>query len=236
MTIPPSLLPVRTGTRVILDPGDKPVYSIVQETDARTAIARGLKEYIEQLEWNAYGGRLLRFKHVYDTWPQSEEKAEYPSAAVAAVGKGNYDASRLTPGAYESTVEGKALIKTSEMTIDVQLGIWATDTKERMWLVAMLEDKLSPTDFMYGLRLELPHYFGARATYEPFDMAYDDSPENAMKRSRLATITLHGAMSVLRLAQLPGMRPMPGTQIVEQDSDFEVPGDGVTQVFRGQTG
>ncbi len=232
MAVPAPPLPPQRGTRVIKAADDlRPAFSINQETDARTAIARGLKEYLEQLFYQASGGRQVHFRHVFDTWAQAESNAEYPSAAVVARGEGVYDASKFTPQ-VESAAEGLGVVQTSELRIDADVGVWATDNKERMALVAMLERDLVPTEFMYGLRLELPHYFNARAEYELASMNYVDSAEDAMRRHRRAMLLVHATMPVLRLVKLPKMLPS-GSILAQPGSGpgFLTPGGGVTGVF-----
>jgi hypothetical protein len=79
----------------------------------------------------------------------------------------------------------------------------------------MLERDLCPVDFMYGLLLELPHYFNARAIYEPFDSAYEDSAEDATRRYRRAVITLHSNVTVLRVVDYPEALPRVRAETVE---------------------
>jgi hypothetical protein len=221
-----------TFTRPILSADDRQTpFTLVRQTDARTAVARGLKEYLLQLSYAADGGRLVKFNRVLDTWAPAEDKLLYPSAAVIAVGPGVYEASRLTPNA-NTPVENEALVQTSELNIDLNIEIMASDSAQRMALVAMLEDALTPTDYSYGLRLELPHYHNARATYEPKTIFYDDNPDEALRRHRKALILVSCCMPVLRVANLPLMRPR-GVVFLEPDPNATF--SGSVDVFSGAT-
>lgn len=207
MDSPLPTTPPPGATKLVTDPDEQMVLTTYQETDARTAVTRGLKEYITGLRWEAPGGRLLKFEATYDTWPQAEKDIVFPSALVAVEGPGNYDASKFTPGVMAKPVDGYGIVQTAEFVADIKIGVWGTDNKARMGLVSMLEAFLSPTEFMYGLRLELPHYFNNRATYEPMTMAYEDSSEASIRRHRISVIMVRSSMSMLRLVQLPAMKP-----------------------------
>ena len=196
------------GTRAILRAGDIWVPSIVQETDCRTALTRGLAEYISQLyiDWN--GGRQFAFRRVFDAWAEPEDEADYPSCAIYSDADGLYDASKFTsgdPGARVQLPSGEYLISSCEFVLDIQIDVWATDSVQRMGLVAMLERDLDPTDFRYGLLLELPHYFNERASFEKTSMRYIDNEDAAQRRIRRAQITVTGRVPVIRLASLPDM-------------------------------
>ena len=201
---PPPPPPPPGGARLVSAPGTAPTLTLRQESDARTAACRGLKEYVEQLEWAMPGGRLLRFARVLDTWASAEVEARYPSAIVEAGPDGDYDAARFTPVAEEDRVEGRVLVQTCEFRGELRVGVWATDSKERAGLVAMLESRLmAPTLWMFGTMLELPHYFGVRATYEPVGVSYDDSSENALRRHRVATVRVRCSMPMVAVTDVP---------------------------------
>jgi len=188
----------------VTDSGTAPTLSLRQDSDARTAVCRGLAEYIEQLEWTMPGGRLLRFAKVFDTWAGAEDQAKYPSAIVEAAPDGEYDGARFTPAADDADVEGSSLVQTCELKTELRVGVWATDRKERSGLVAMLEARLiAPTTWMYGTMLELPHYFGVRASYEPTGVSFDDTSESALRRYRVATMRVRAAMPMVVVAKIP---------------------------------
>lgn len=68
------------------------------ETDAHTALTRGLAEYMRQLEAIADGGKDVRFKIVTPDFPDAEGGEDYPSAGVWSPSTGLYDATGFAPG------------------------------------------------------------------------------------------------------------------------------------------
>jgi len=200
------LLPAEGQTRLILAPDDAQVLTNLRVTDCRTALTRGVKEYIEQLRI-VINGRESRFKHVLETYAESEQPAEYPGACIYAPGDGTYDASNLTP--IERDLDsGLALFKSAEYSLDILVELWASDPKQRMALVAMLEDAFDPVDFMTGFVLELPHYHNVRAIYEKRSCTYEDIGDQAQRRWRKAIFTINGTVSQLRSlnAKLPRLQ------------------------------
>lgn len=192
-----------------------------RETDARTALTRALKEYVEHLSVVAYGGREIRFNHVEETWAQHEQEAQRPAAAIYTAADGAYDASRLTPGIFAKLSDGTQLMSSCEFVVDLLLEAWCTDPEQRSAFVQMLEDAFNPLDWMYGFRLTLPHYFNVRAEYELKSVAYPDSEEEALQRHQKAVFTLTGRVPVLQLVRYPANRTRARVTVV--DSPFEDP-------------
>lgn len=200
-----------TDVTPVLRPDVPPTITNRHETDARTALTRGLARYLAGLEFDGGAGRILAFQgRVFESYADPETQAQFPSAVVLSDQPALYDASRLTPGApvdrLPSTPEGNALLSTSELTLDLTLDVWATENRSRSALVAGLEQALSPTDWMYGLRLDLPFYFGARAGYELLSVQYIDSEDSATRRYRRASLVVSGRVPVYRIVPLPVAR------------------------------
>lgn len=200
-----------TDVTPVLRPDVPPTITNRHETDARTALTRGLARYLAGLVFEGGAGRILAFQgRVFESYADPETQAQFPSAVVLSDQPALYDASRLTPGApvdrLPSTPEGNALLSTSELTLDLTLDVWATENRSRSALVAGLEHALSPTDWMYGLRLDLPFYFGARAGYELQSVQYIDSEDSATRRYRRASFVVSGRVPVYRIVPLPVAR------------------------------
>lgn len=214
----PGQPPVGGPSRLVL-PGEPHLFTINRECDARTALTRGLADFMGAMTTQGPGGRPLGFKKVFPVWAQPEDVAEYPSATVLASGQGNYDGSRFTPGRgprVTADPDTRYLISAAEFTVDMQVELWCTDPKERASIVAMLEDQLlAPLDERYGFILELPHYFNARAQYEPSALSYDDNEENSLRRYRKAVMTVRGQVPVLRLRNLPNAKISARTTVEE---------------------
>lgn len=214
--------------RLITAAGQPIAYTANQETDARTALARGLSEYLEQLIFHApVGGRELRFDKVLDTWAEPEDEAKFPRAIVGASGVGVYDASKFTPGPPTSRArlaapDGRYLMSACAFVQDLTLEVWTNDPSARRLIVAGLESAFNPVDWMYGFQLELPFYFNERAVYALKDMAYLDSEQDAMRRYRKAVFTISGEVPVVNVFSYPLMKPR--FHLDEIGPDVVIPG------------
>lgn len=216
--------PPQGATRVLLDPNEKTVWTANRETDCRTALTRGVKEYIEQLRMVALGGREALFKQVLQTWAEPEMPAKYPSAIVYGA-EGKYDASAFTPGinAKMRVPDGRFIAQLAEYVATLTVEIWSTDPQERVNLVMLLEDAFNPTDFMFGFRLALPHYFNAKGTFEMTALAYQDTEEEAKRRYRRAVFTLEGRVPLIRLASFPLAKAEAQVDVVDSAGEFSDP-------------
>lgn len=198
-----SPFPVTTqvGTKLISRSGTKEQLTLNRETDCRTALTRGLAEYLSQLSINFADGRQLYLKNVLSSWAEPEDPAFYPAALVTSNGPGDYDMSKFAPNTPASAVfpDGQRLVIGSEFMLDMTIDLWATDPPSRAGLVAMIEDGLVPVDWRYGALLELPHYYNARGTYELLNSVYVDGDLPGMQRYRRASITVRGHVSQIRV-------------------------------------
>lgn len=211
----PSISDGREGpgnTKLITEEGIIQVWSANRETDARTALSRGLAEYVQglQIEFNR---ATYTFARVFENWAAPEDNATYPSAVVYATGEGSYDSSGFTPkinrrdrvpdhinGGFDPK-NGRYVQTASELVQDVTVEIWANDTQERQALVAMLEDAMVPVDWRYGPLLEFPHYHNARASFEKLSLTYDDTEIDAIRRYRRATMIIRGKVPVVKIVR-----------------------------------
>jgi len=198
----------KTATLVV-DSEAQAVRTAYCEVDSRTALTRGLADYLATISGTVPGGRELRFAAVFDTWAEAEKSAVYPAALARSEGPGMYDASRFVPGISERDKidANNYLLQISEYTMYVVVELWSTDIAARLGLVKMCEDAFNPVDFMYGFKLELPFYYGLRATYALKSSIYSDSEETAIQRYRQATFTLEGQVPVVRLVTYPDATP-----------------------------
>lgn len=195
--------------RLITDANYKQTRTTIRETDARTALTRGLAQYLRTMEYNDPYGRQLRFNQVFETWAEPEDEALYPSAAIYSAEDAMYDMSKFTPAVNHkeriALPDGRYLVTMSEMVLPITLDVWANDPTGRMDLVGLMEDVLSPVDWRYGVLLELPHYFNERGTYELMSSKYIDDEDSAKRRIRRATFVLKGRVPVVRLAAYPAI-------------------------------
>lgn len=203
------LPPTSASVRLITKADDEQSWTDRRETDARTAILRGLSEYLSQLTYVAEGGREISFKNVFDSWAEPEDEAVYPSAVVRSDAEGKYDDSSLsiTVNSKIRVPDGRFVVSPCEYVLDIMIIMWATDPIERSDIFQMVEDAMNPVDYMYGFKLELPFYFNARAQYELMSGTYDDAPDSALQRYRRGSMSVRANVPVVRLVELPGAKP-----------------------------
>jgi hypothetical protein len=203
------LVPVRGKSRLITEVDDPEVLTVERQTDCRTAILRGMREYLEQLQVAWPGGRTSRFVRVVEEFAAPEQLEKYPAASVHGPGTGKYDASRMSPRVL-AVGDGKQnlyLQQASELVQPFVIEAWTTDKVERMAIAAMLEDALDPVEWMYGARIELPHYFNLRATYEKLTVAYDETGDDPARRWRRVVMEVTGTLVQAKLVgQIMPMR------------------------------
>lgn len=209
-----------TATKLILTPTEQQVLVYKRETDARTGLARGLAEYFKKLSVQ-YEGKELRFKRCFHTWAEPEVDAVFPSLCVWAVQDGAYDDSSFTPAINEQLAitdrPGQFFSKPTELIQDLTIDAWVSGVNERVALTQMMETAMFPVGWMYGFRLQLPHYHGAHAVYEPLSINYVDDDRSAQNRIRRVNITVRGRVPLLR-----PMSPIGQTAVVPAEISLQV--------------
>lgn len=193
----------RPSSTLVRDPETRPQLTGYRETDVHTALARGLAEYLAQQSIEV-GGRKLQLT-TYTTWAEPEDAIRYPAAAVGAAA-GSYERG-FTPQVMQTVDKKVRLVAFSEFAQELSVEVWATDPKERSYLTAMVEEALNPVEWMYGMRLILPFYHGAVATYELLTSQYLDSSDDAMAKYRRVQFTLNGNVTAYRLLDFPDSNP-----------------------------
>ncbi len=200
-------------TTLVADPETKPTYTASQETDARTALTRGLAEYLGQnLTFTLLpSGRHVFLEKTFAEYADPEDDAVYPSACVWSDGEQVYDPSGFTPrvlgDARLPAPDGRWLVHVSNVVVPVRVDIYCSDKEERMALMAAAERILFPLDDHNGFILQLPHYFGLRGSYTLTRASYIDDEEASLRRFRRATISLDARVAVVRLGNVPIARP-----------------------------
>lgn len=206
---PRLLEPIAGKTRLVTRPNVKEVLTADRETDSRTAVLRALAEYLEPLEIVAAGGRASRFLKVHHAWAEPEVPKVFPAAVVLAPDQARYDdrAFSQTTIAIGDPADRIAIRAAAELSMPITVEAWCSDPKERMALVAMLEDAFDPTDWMSGFLLEMPHYHGSRASFLKTGVSYVDGQDSAQKRWRLAVVTLEATATQYRfVGKVPALQ------------------------------
>lgn len=195
-------------TELVRRPDEKQRTTFVHTVDPRTALARGLKEYIEPISVIAEGGRQLRFEQVQHTWSEPEVPGKFPACSIVSIGDGEYDTDAYSWPEMVADGSGRFVRKTSELVQEFQVVVWTTDPVARYGFVSELETRFSPFDWMLGFRLRLPFYYGMHCDYKAGSVVYDDQATDAQRRWRRAMITVMGHCSVLvPVGDLPRMDP-----------------------------
>lgn len=213
-TIPPREFSSKPGTAPMLDdclirtPAEAAIRSFTEnrETDSRTALKRGLANYLMSLPQFIHPThqRKVKLQKIYDVWPDQEEKTEYPSAIVYSTEKHPYEAAGFTPSIDPACkVDATTyLVKYAEVSFNMVIDILANDPEERVCLAMQMENALNPVDWMCGFQLELPHYHNLRGVYKLMDGNYPDDEPSAFTRNRHLTYTINGQVSAVRLKKL----------------------------------
>lgn len=199
----------RDPAALVVDRSARVVYTTRCECDARTALSRAVADYVASLSIAGPGGRAVSLAAVHAEWAEPDERAVFPYACVDAAGDQAYDSNSFTPGVglapQVHLPPDTYLVHTSNLAVAMRVGVWATDNEERSAIVRALEDAMWPVEFMGGFRLDMPHYFGARAEFVARRATYADDEVNSLRGYRRATITLDASGPVIRLKRIPRM-------------------------------
>ena len=202
-------LPARARTRLVLHPQEREQLPRFNDScDSRTAVARGLMEYLQGLQVQAVGGRFFDIKSANETWAQAEQQAEYPALAIVPEGPGEYQATTLTSGLGPQipAPDGRWPSTRGTFSQSLRIELYTNDPKSQAAISFAIEQAFAPVDWMYGFRLVLPHYFGAIARFEPLDIAYPDTAESAMERLRTVVWHVRADVALIALRTYPTIR------------------------------
>lgn len=206
---------------LVAAPGAAQPLTANKETDARTAIMRGLEEYVQStVVAEPQGGRQVKFKAVFNTWPDTMDEAQYPSAIVYSPDdKAIYDASRFAPVIDPSTQVATSpsgntyAVPMSEFISKVTVEIRCADRFEREAFMSACEDAFNPVDYQYGFVLQLPHYFNQRAQYELLTSKYHDSEVDVTRRFRVGSFEFTAQLPLTRLFKRPLLKIRTSIQV-----------------------
>ena len=209
----------RLEADLVAEPDRRPILTLRQACSASRALCRGLAQYLARLQQTTVaGGRVQVIQAVFDAMPEEQDLAQYQRGVLGAVlprQPGVLDASSLTP---QQPLEIKGPVKdaqgrypqvqaVAELNQVLGVEIWGTEASDQDAFALMLEQALSPVDWMYGLRLALPFYFGLHATYEPrttFDLT---SSEEAKQRIRRVQVEVMASVKMMRQISFPLSQP-----------------------------
>lgn len=200
---------------------DEQELTYVRTKPACIALAHGLAQYLSHatIEW---AGREISFLEVLYTWADPETMSKYPSCAIVMNAPVDYDDSRFTPQTVEIYGTNKAVRVVAEAQAMLAITVWANNKHDRDALATMLEDVLEPLEDCTGLRLALPSYFGAHATYEKLSSFYDDDTQTAQtKRLRATFVVRANVPQIVPVGEIVRFKPK-ACVIVDGVSDPEL--------------
>ena len=184
--------------RPIMDADDLESLTFVRTMDARTSLARAMAEYLSLLSMQWEGGRDLKFVRTRYFWAEPEDDGKLPAAALIGREDAEYSEAYISPHLVQAADGTERYLRShSSVFQKFDLEIWSTDPVELYGLVAMVEDALDPTEFMIGVRLELPYYFGQRATFLKTHIRYGQGGSDAQQRWRKAIFSVTGEVPQL---------------------------------------
>lgn len=203
---PDAVRPLTEQTSLVAD-GQQQALTKRRETDAHTALVRGLAEYLRPLQYDWFDGSVAAFVELHEDWPANEQRAAFPGGVVRedpGGAGGGYASAPIGGGGSFDFEDGTGVQVTSQLSLPIVVEMWCANKEERIRTAALLEDALYPHTWMAGVRLLLPHYFGLHATYLARTISYVDTPEDAQRGYFRLLVSVVGDVPVARLL---GARP-----------------------------
>lgn len=187
---------------LVLRADDAQTLTSASEADATTALVRGLADYLETLGKTAAGGRVVSLRKVVPYHAEPEEDGVLPSACVRPAGVGKYAETDLSNRIVADLGQDLRLLKSSELEVDIEVILYATDPVELGSVVGIVEDGMSPVDWLAGARLRLPRYYGVHAEYTLSSVQYERGAL-AVRRWRTASVVVSASVPVVRVIRVP---------------------------------
>lgn len=192
------------------------------DCDPETAACRALGQYLALCERD-HRGRRLAFETVVESWPDLQDVEQgLPALGVwRGDAPGVYDARRMTPRVERPSIErpGIGLQTSADWTASLAVEVWATDKIERSGLRMLIEEALSPVDWIYGARLAVPWYGGVHLEFSLEAGGFADDPALIEAGIRRSVFTVRAVVPVWRPVLLP-------EAVVQAVGTARIAGDG----------
>lgn len=172
---------------LIEEPGVRPQFSLKRECSASRAPVRALADYLTTVRFGSNTGTIDKFRFVRDGKADPEDLAKYPAACVYVEGEVKYGAEdgSLEPVYTEDLKDNHAkLFLAGEVQSTLLIHSWTNEDEHRETVLSALEDALSPVEWMSGFQLDMPHYYGCRASYQLMSMTFEDQMDDLQRRYR----------------------------------------------------
>jgi len=190
-------------------PGDDPPLTARHELSVHDALAQGLAAYAMTLA-TSIDGRRVALSRVVGDWAEHDDgPVPAPTAMVGSAESGKYSELALGMAAPEVVAgdgTGRVIALTSSAFYELEeltISVFCEDKVQRAGVRRMLEDGMSPVDWMAGFRLRLPRYHNAVGQYLLIDAQQPDGTETAQTSMWPLVMRLTATCCVYQVRVLP---------------------------------
>jgi hypothetical protein len=194
--------------------------------DGRTVALEILREYVCNLDFfrpMALNQPPQKFnidpENFHLEWPDNVVDFVSPSVVIIPGQPATYEVIGLTTYVEEETRDvygpGTVLQWQSEHTELFELEVWTDSIVLRRSVIAGLENALTPTEQMFGLRFRMPDYFNELVCFTLFHKNLVDGPMSANRR-RKVQFGIHMRFNIVALVNYRTLKP---TVTVNTDVD-----------------
>lgn len=192
-----------------------------RDCDPETAALRALGQYLALCERD-HGGRLLTFEAVVEGWPDIQDRdGGFPALAVTRAGAaGTYDRALSASVRQVAIGDGLSIVRPTDWSSTLRIEAMANTKEERIGVRMLLEDALTPVDWMNGLRLAVPFYGGHHLEFALVGGGFVDDDGLASQNLFMVALEVLCTVPLWRAVQLPMARPLArGTVVAGASAD-----------------
>lgn len=187
-----------------------------RDCDPETAAIRTLAQYLALCE-RPHGGRMMAFEVVVESWPDIQDvEGGFPALAVHRAGApAVYDrklaaSSKRIPGGPS----GLTALHFSDWVCTLRIEAWCTSKEERVGLRMLLEDAMTPFEWLNGVRLAAPFYGGMHLEFGLIGGGFSDDDGLISQEIRAMSFDVSCSVPLWRPVELPVARPMARGSVV----------------------
>lgn len=194
------------------------------DCDPETAAIRALGQYLAMCE-RPYGGRMMAFEVVVESWPDIQDvEGGFPALAVYHPGSDSAKYDRRFGGRAKQIVGGPsgiAALHFSDWVGTLRVEAWCTSKEERIGLRLLLEQAMTPFEWLMGVRLAVPFYGGLHLEFSLLGGGFADDDDLVSKGIRAMAFDVSCSVPFWRPAELPVARPLARGSVVSGTIDAD---------------
>lgn len=168
-----------------------PLPDVGPRTAALRTFAKFLSTFIFRRTGPEHTSQTIAFQvpveHIFIEQPDNVESLAYPSIVVVP-GRGEYitglGGAVIEDGSFNRFGQGTALAMIAEYVEDFTLEVWGAKRAERRAIMAGIETAMFNSDESYRLRIQMPDYFDAVASFWINESEVIDDADTAKNRRR----------------------------------------------------